>query len=195
MSAFPEQAPHEATRLRARIDAQMDARRAALLVTSIEGIETTAALLAERLGWAVEIASTRGGALRLLERRSFAVVVVDQLLADGDPEGAELVWRNAGLAIPLQFSFALAGVARLERELRAAVARRQREQQLAAAAAAAELDTELKNAVTSFLLESQMALAEGNLNPQTEMRLKKLVVLAGHMRERLSGASHGTPVG
>ena len=62
----------------------------ALIVTTAEGVEVVAAALAEKLGLAVEIAGTRATALRLLERRSYALVVLDQILAEADPEGAEI---------------------------------------------------------------------------------------------------------
>lgn len=161
------------------------ALQTALIVTAIDGIEETAAAVASRLALTVEIASSRAAALRLLDRRGYAVVIVDQMLADSDPEGADLVWKAAGLAIPLQISFALAGTARMEREVRAALARRQREQQQAAAAASAAVDAELKNAVTSFLLESQLALAEEGLSSAVEGRLRNLVEIAARMRDRL----------
>jgi hypothetical protein len=106
---------------------------------------------------------------------------------DADPEGVDLVWAQAGLAIPLQISFALSGSARVEREVRAALARRQHETQLAAAVASARLDAEIKNAVTGFLLESQLALAEAGIPPRVESRLRTLAEIAERMRERLGG--------
>ncbi|MGB7136114.1 MAG: hypothetical protein WBD46_12540 [Acidobacteriaceae bacterium] len=160
-------------------------RTAVLIVTAMEDIEATAAAVAGHLGLTVEIAASRSAALRLLERRAYAALVLDQTLADADAKGADLLCKNAGLAIPLQMNFALAGSPRLERELRAALARRQREQQLAALAATAELDAELKNAVTGFLLESRLALAEKDLPPRIESRLQRLAGIADQMRERL----------
>jgi hypothetical protein len=160
---------------------------AALMITRLEGTEAIAAELAGKVGITVEIAATRSAALRLLERRSYAVVIVDQQLVDADPEGVDLVWAQAGLAIPLQISFALSGSARVEREVRAALARRQHETHLATAAAAAGLDVEIKNAVTGFLLESQLALAEAGIPPQIESRLRTLAGIAERMRERLGG--------
>ncbi|HEX3661510.1 MAG TPA: hypothetical protein VHU89_08755 [Acidobacteriaceae bacterium] len=158
---------------------------AALIITAAEGVEEIAAMLAQKLGLAVEVGSTRGAALRLLERRAYALVVLDQILADGDPQAAEMVWRCAGLAIPLQINFALAGSVRLEREMRAALIRRQREQQMASVAAAAAVDAALKNAVTGILLESRLALAEEGLPPGIESRLRTLAGIANQMRERL----------
>jgi len=166
---------------------------AALIVTTNEGMEATAAELAGRLRLTVEVATSRAGALRLLGRRAYAIVVVDQILADSDPQGTELLWKNAGVAIPLQVNFALAGSARLEREMRGALARREREAQLAVAAATAAVDDELKNAITGFLLESRLALAEENIPPRVENRLRTLVGMATQLRDRLlPTAARGT---
>lgn len=157
----------------------------ALIITAADGVEEIAATLAQKLGLAVEVAGTRASALRLLERRSYATVVLDQMMAEADPQGAELVWRNTGLAIPLQVNFAFAGSMRLERELRAALGRRQKEQQLATVAAAAAVDTAVKNAVTSLLLESRLALEEKGLPPGVENRLRTMTGIAKQLRERL----------
>ena len=89
------------------------AQPAVLIVTAIEEIETTAAALAGQLKLTVEIAASRAAAVRLLARRGYSVVVVDQNLAETDAEGADLIWKNAGVAIPLQLNFALAGSARI----------------------------------------------------------------------------------
>jgi hypothetical protein len=162
---------------------------AVLLVTAMDDIESAAAALSDKLGMTVEIASTRAGALRLLERRSYAAVVLDQLLAESDQEAADLIWKRAGLAIPVQMSFALAGSARLEREVRGALARRKRELQLAGEAAAAAMDAELKDAVTGFLLESRLALAEENIPPPIQGRLQRMAAMAERLRDRLSAAA------
>jgi hypothetical protein len=158
---------------------------AALIVTTVEGIESRAAELAGRLNITVEVVASRSAALRLLARRCYVIVVVDQILADSEPDGCELIWKNSGLAIPLQINFALAGSARLEREMRTALAWREREKQLAIQAAAAAVDDELKNAITAFLLESRLALAERDIPPPVESRLKTLAGMADNLRERL----------
>ena len=161
---------------------------AVLMVTAMDEMESAAAALAEKLGTTVEIASTRSAALRLLDRRSYAAVVLDQMLAESDAEGADLIVKRAGLAVPVQMSFALAGSARLEREVRGALARRKREQELATTAAVAAMDADLKDAVTGFLLESRLALAEENIPPQIEGRLQTLAKMAEQLRNRLNAA-------
>ncbi|HEY1807417.1 MAG TPA: hypothetical protein VGG42_02590 [Acidobacteriaceae bacterium] len=168
----------------------------ALIITAAEGVEEMAATLAGKLGLTVEVAGARAAALRLLERRSYGLVVMDQILAEADPQGAELVWRHTGLAIPLQINFALSGSTRLEREMRAALARRQREQQMASVAATAAVDATLKNAVTGILLESRLALEEKGLPPNIESRLRTVAGIANQLRERLGTKvlSDTTPV-
>ena len=85
----------------------------------------------------------------------------------------------------MQINFALAGSVRLEREIRSALTRRERERQIALAAATAAVDAELKNAITGVLLEARLALAEENVPPRIASRLRTLEEMAGRLRNRL----------
>lgn len=82
------------------------------------------------------IADGRRTALTALRKKEFSIVVVDETLAVCDPAAAEAIWERPELAIPLQINFALSGAARLIREIRAALHRREREAALARKAAA-----------------------------------------------------------
>lgn len=157
-----------------------------LLVTPAEGIEATAARLASQLNLTVELASTRSAALRLLSRRIYSVIVLDQVLVEADPAGAELLWKYADHAVPVQINFALAGALRVERELRTALARRQREMVAASAAAAATVNAEIRDAVTGLLFESSLALAEENLSGAVRIRMERLAGIAGHLQQLLT---------
>ena len=112
-----------------------------LIVTGIEGARNCAAVVGAQLGMEVEVAEGRKAALAALRRREFLAVVVDETMAECDPAAAEAIWEHAGLAIPLQINFALSGAARLIREIRAALHRREREQTLARRAAAAAIES------------------------------------------------------
>ena len=169
------------------------ARRRVLIVTMIDGIDAKAAEIAEHLGVAIEIAAGRASALRLLERKPYSVVVLDQMLAETDPQGADLLWTQCGLAVPLQISLSIAGSMRLERELRMALARRAREQELARLAASAAVDGEIRSAVTAFLLESQLALQEHDLPPQIESRLRTMAGIADRLRDNLQKTLAASP--
>jgi hypothetical protein len=161
-------------------------RMCILLVTGIEGARNCAAVVAAQLGMEVEVAEGRKTALAALRRREFAAVLVDETMAECDPAAAEAIWEHAGLAIPMQINFALSGAARLIREVRSALHRREREQTLARRAAAAAIETELKSTVAGLLLHSQLALSGNEVPPLLADRLRVVADLAGNLRQQLS---------
>jgi hypothetical protein len=157
-----------------------------LIVTGIEGARNCAAVVSAQLGMEVELAEGRKAALVALRRREFDAIVVDETMAECDPAAAEAIWERAGLAIPLQLNFALAGAARLLREIRAALHRREREQSLSRRAAAAAMETELKTTVAGLLLHSQLALTGGEIPAAVAEKLRVVADLAGNLRQQLS---------
>jgi hypothetical protein len=157
-----------------------------LMVTGIDGASNCAAAVSAQLGMEVEIAEGRKTALVLLRRREFLAVVVDDSLAECDPAAAETIWSHAGLAIPMQISFAVSGASRLIREIRAALHRREREQKLAHRAAAAAIEAELRTTVAGLLLNSQLALSGSQVPVAVADRLKIVADLAGSLRQQLS---------
>jgi hypothetical protein len=157
-----------------------------LIVTGIEGARNCAAVVSAQLGMEVEVTEGRKAALAALRRREFAAVVVDETMAECDPSAAEAVWERAGLAIPLQINFALSGAARLIREIRAALHRRQREQMLARRAAAAAIESELKITVAGLLLHSQLALSGSEASSPVAEKLRVVAELAGSLRQQLT---------
>ncbi len=157
-----------------------------LIVTGIEGARNCAAVVKAQLGMEVEVADGRKAALAALRRREFLAVVVDETMAECDPAAAEAIWERAGLAIPLQINFALSGAARLIREIRAALHRREREQALARRAAAAAIETELKSTVAGLLLHSQLALSGADMPASVAERLRMVADLAGNLRQQLN---------
>jgi CheY-like chemotaxis protein len=157
-----------------------------LIVTGIEGARNCAAVVGAQLGMDVEVAEGRKQALASLKQREFSVVVVDDTLAECDPAAAEMIWERSSLAIPLQINFALSGAARLIREIRAALHRREREQMLARRAAAVAIETELKSTVAGLLLHSQLALSGSEVPPLVADKLRMVADLAGNLRRQLS---------
>jgi CheY-like chemotaxis protein len=157
-----------------------------LIVTGIEGARNCAAVVGAQLGMEVEVADGRKAALTALRTREFAAVVVDETMAECDPSAAEAIWDRAGLAIPLQVNFALSGAARLTREIRAALHRREREQGLARRAAAAAIENELKTTVAGLLLHSQLALSGSESSSPIADKLRIVADLAGNLRQQLN---------
>ena len=159
-----------------------------LIVTGIEGARNCAAVVGTQLGMEVEVAEGRKAALAALRRREYAAVVVDETMSECDPSAAEAVWERAGLAIPLQINFALSGAARLIREIRAALHRREREQTLARRAAAAAIEAELKTTVAGLLLHSQLALSGSEASSPVADKLRVVADLACSLRQQLNAS-------
>jgi Flp pilus assembly protein TadB len=157
-----------------------------LMVTGIEGARNCADVVGTQLGMDVEVAAGRKDALSALRRREFLAIVVDETLAECDPAAAEKICEHSGLAIPLQVNFAVSGAARLIREIRAALHRREREQALARRAAAAAIEAELKTTVAGLLLHSQLALNGSEVPGPVADRLRVVADLAGILRQQLS---------
>jgi len=165
-----------------------------LMVTGVEGARNCAEAASKQLGTNVEVAEGRRTALAALRRNEYEAVVIDESLAECDPSAADAICDVAGLAIPLQINFALSGVARLVREIRSALRRREREQMLARQAASAVIEAELKSTVAGLLLNSELALNGGNLPSQVAERLRVVAELAGSLRNQLNApAQSGSP--
>jgi CheY-like chemotaxis protein len=156
-----------------------------LLVTSIAGAENCASAIGRQLGLAVELAQNRRAALAALRRREYSVMVLDEGLIEADPAGAEVLWQQAGLAIPVQVNLGISGCNRVLREVRAALQRRERELSLAMRAATQLMEGEMNTTITGLLLQTQLALAEPALPANLAAKLQQVVNLAGTLRDQL----------
>jgi len=157
-----------------------------LMVTGIEGARNCAGAVSKQLGMKIEVAEGRRAALAALRHREFVAVIVDETIAECDPAAADAIWERSGLAIPLQINFALSGGARIIREIRAALHRREREQATARQAAAAAIEVELRSTVAGLLLQSELALSQGGVPTVVAERLRLVADLACTLRQQLS---------
>jgi signal transduction histidine kinase len=164
---------------------QMIAIQRVLLVSALSGAENCAAAIMQHLGLDVQIVPGRREALDALRADSYAAVIVEDALAEGDPRGAEVLWKMAGLAIPMQVNFAITGGARLVRDLRAALSRREQEKGAAQRAALRAVESDLRNSVSGLVLHTQLALRESLSSPQLEQRLRLMAELANNLKHRL----------
>jgi hypothetical protein len=109
-------------------------------------------------------------------------------MAEANPGTAEMLWRNFGLAVPMQINFAFSSGTRLAREVQAAIMRREQQQARALRAAASLLENDLKSTLTGLLLQSQLVLAEPAITPTITGKLELVAELAGSMRRKLEQA-------
>ena len=161
-------------------------RKRVLLVSSVGGAQQCAAAIVQQLEIEVEIVPGRHEAVDALRKDHYAAVIVEESLAEGDPRGADLLWKMAGFAIPMQVNFALTGSTRLVRDLRAALSRRDQEHASAERAAVIAVESELRNTVSGLVLQTQLALQESQGSPALEKRLRLMAELAGTLKQRLN---------
>src|SRR5882672_10046208 len=136
----------------------------------------------------IVIAASLAEAATLLRAESYLAVVFDQYLLETEPDETETVMRNLGSAIPLQVNLAISGGARLAREVRAAVQRRQREQAAARQAAVNTLQSELNGTVTALLLSCELALGAPGLPLGSTEKLESTHQLVKKLRSQLESA-------
>ena len=110
---------------------------------------------------------------------------MEENLAEEDPAWADLVWHLAGAAVAVQVNFAIVSCVRLSREVRAALRRKEGERVSARRAVSSEIETDLKLSITDLLLESELALREPELPAALQPKLRRIVELAGALRERI----------
>lgn len=159
-----------------------------LLITGIEAAQKFADTVADELGAKVDRVACSKAAFAVLSHQEFAAVVMDDTIAECDPDAANLLWELAGLAVPVQVNFGIADPERLVREIRAALHRREREQALARKAAVADIESELKSTVAALLLHSELALAGCEAGSATGERLRIVVELAGSLRRQVAAS-------
>ena len=161
--------------------------RKVLLISTMRDGKACAVAMAEQLDVPVEFAAGRREGLSALRREDYSVVVIEESLAEADPDWADLAWQQAGTAVPMEVNFAISARTRLVREVRGALARRQHETDMARREAAAAIGSELKGSVTGLLLQTQLTLREPGVPPMLAPKLQHLVELATEIRERLRG--------
>jgi hypothetical protein len=163
-------------------------RPSVLLISPIADAARLAESLAATLDCSVNVASTHRAGLTALRHCDYSVVVMDDCMTEANPATAELLWRNFGMAVPLQINFAFYSGARVAREVQAAIVRREQQQARALRAAVSLLENDLKATLTGLLLQSQLVLAEPELTPKITGKLALVAELAGSLRRRLEQA-------
>lgn len=126
--------------------------RKVLMITTITGAGNCAASLGKQLNMIVVVAGGRRESLAALRGQEYAAVIVDDAIAESDPRGGELLRGHAGAAVVLEVNFAISGVGRLARQVRAEMQRREIETSLAMRLACSKMASELRETIAGLLL-------------------------------------------
>lgn len=159
-----------------------------LVVTPNLPAEECAEALRQATSEEIVLTETLRQAAGLLRSDSFLAVVLDQYLLETEPDETEAVMRHLGAAIPLQMNFAISGVERVAREVRAAVRRRTREEAAARRAAVGTLRSELNGTVTALLLTCELVLGSPGLPSGAAEKMQSAHELVEKLRSQLESA-------
>jgi hypothetical protein len=156
-----------------------------LLVTPSERASECAKALHEATNEEIVVTETLARATTLLRSGSYDVVVFDQYMLETEPHEAGTTLGHLETAIPVQVNLAIIGMERLVREVRAAMQRREREEEGARQAALCRLRSELNGTVTALLLSSELALETPGLPPHAAEKLQSVHQLVLKFRTQL----------
>src|SRR5207247_3073142 len=95
-----------------------------LLITPSARAQDCAKALHEATGETTQVADTLRQALAHLRAQEFSAVVIDQSFLETEPDESETVLEHIGMAIPVHINFAICGMERPIREIRARMYRR-----------------------------------------------------------------------
>jgi len=156
-----------------------------LVVTPNLAAEECADALRQATSEEIVMAASLREAASLLRTESYLAVVLDQYLLETEPDETEIVMRHLGTAIPLQVNLAISGGARLAREVRAAVRRRQQQEVAARRAVVNTLQCELNGTVTALLLSCELALAAPGLSVAATEKMESAHELVKKLRSQM----------
>src|SRR5690348_10641862 len=92
--------------------------------TPSEKAQACAKALEETIAEPVDTANGLRQAATQLRSQEYSAVVIDQSLLEAEPDESETVLQHIETAIPVHINFAISGIERVVRELRAALHRR-----------------------------------------------------------------------
>jgi len=155
-----------------------------LITPSAAGSQCTESFYAatgQETHWAksLEEAATR------LREQTYSAAVIDQFLLETEPDESEQMLEHLGTAFPVYVNFAITGIDRLVRELRAALHRRKREESAARRAVAEQMNSEMRETLTAMLLSCELAMSVPDVPVPAADKIRDIDNLAREMRLRL----------
>ena len=160
-----------------------------LVISASKSSADCLAAIEKELGETAEHITAISQVASKLRSAEYSAIVIDQSLIDANPAASDTIWKHAGTAIPVFVSFAISSVDRVIRDLRAALARRQKEQLAAARAAQTALRNELTGAVAGILLSSELALAQPAIPASIADKIRSVHELALELKARLGAVA------
>jgi CheY-like chemotaxis protein len=156
-----------------------------LIVTAIEGAENLARALSREANAVVEIARSRRAALARLRRDPVTAVLLDTSMPDSEMTTSDMIWQNAGRAVPLEINISVLGAAGVVRLLRNMLEGREQAETLGRREATTAVAQELQSTITSLLLQSDLMLRDKAISPEMAAKVREVKGLTDELRVRL----------
>lgn len=163
-----------------------------LLVASSNRGLASAGLLEQTLAEPVQVAANTRQATALLRKQEYWAIVVEEAVAEADPEGLSIMLDAACDLVPVYVNLAVSSSERVTRAVRHALRNQAEFHFKAMRAAEARLANELRDALTGILLSTELVLLSPELSPAAQEKLQTVRQLASWIRDRLE-ASSGNP--
>jgi hypothetical protein len=130
-------------------------------------------------------ANTLQEAATRLREHTYSAVVIDQFLLETEPDESDQMIEHLGTAFPVYVNFAVTGMDRLVREVRAALNRRKREEAAARRAVAEQMQSEMRETLTAMLLSCELAMSVPDVPGPAVEKIRTIDNLARELRIRL----------
>ena len=164
-----------------------------LIVTAVEGAENLARAISREANAVVEIARSRRSALSRLRRDPVTVLLLDASLPEVEMTTSDMIWQNAGGAVPLDINLSVLGAAGVVRLLRNLLDGRELAAVLGRREATTAIAQELQSTITGLLLQSDLLLRDKTISPEMADKVRQVKDLTDTLRVRLRSAFSEDP--
>lgn len=156
-----------------------------LLITPSANGQKCSECLAAETDQETHWASSLEEAATHLRQQNYSAAVIDQFLLETEPDESEQVIEHLGTAFPVYINFAVTGMDRLLREVRAALHRRKREESAARRAVAEQMNSDLREILTAMLLSCELAMSVPDVPHPAAEKIRLIDNLARSLSLRL----------
>jgi hypothetical protein len=160
-----------------------------LVITPFAKARGCAQAIQEVTSEETHVVATSSQALAQLRAREYVAVLIDHAFLETEPVESDMVLEHIGTAVPVHVNFAINGMERVVRELRAALHRHKKQVLRMRQEVQQALRNELKDTITALLLSCEMALQVPDLHSAAEGRMRTVHALAHEMRLKLEGVA------
>jgi hypothetical protein len=158
-----------------------------VLVSASSRAKECAAAIEQKSHQETQMAASLPKALELLQSHEYDIVVIDESFQQVEAGADSVIIGHSGNAMLVYVNLSLHGTDRVAMEVNRALQRSLSERLTSMRAAENLLRNELRGQVTAILLNSELALRDGQLPPTAADKLQEVHDLAEQMRAKLEG--------